>query len=499
VTVKFDARKIAQKLCDNHDYQAAELVLHEHIKFDRQDEEAIALIGDIFEKSDRNDLALLQFRNAVLLAHAKGKDTTAYDASVARLEALQKNYSGQFQSTEIGAAVGEENSKNYSPRLKPSRRILPYFGFPEIHHDTLTLNEYGYIVQDGFKGKQIPYMPVPGSNEFIVGIFGGSIACAFYKDAVARLTEKLGNHPDLADCTVTVLNFSMGGSKQPESMIAHAYFTAIGQKFDLIINMDGMNDLAGCAGNLHQGHHMAMPPADITNAFLALTAVPDLDVNSLRYFLRLNRYDKLIDFFENTDIPLFGQKSLVGFFRKKRNFHMNQKPKIDIDDNLITIHRIEPDSMLGMNDEDFIDRVRQIRKFWFNCVKNMVEVCRGQGTTYVHAIHPSHFFLSRELGKNDKALAESEPALDWYRRIVGTGFPLMTEQLQHLSGIWHGAHYCELQEVLEDLDDDMLLDRMGHFKAPVNFAMADKIADFVQNKLLRIDQNIPDSNDPIDL
>lgn len=84
------------------------------------------------------------------------------------------------------------------------------------------------------------------------------------------------------------------------------------------------------------------------------------------------------------------------------------------------------------------------------------------------------------MGPNDKALAESEPARAWYRRIVGIGFPLINEMLEGLPVIWGGAHHCSRQEVLEEPGDNMLSARMAHLQEPVDLAMADRLAVFIQ-------------------
>lgn len=490
-TIELDAFKVAKQLYGNQDYGACELILSEHLKVNRADVDAYSLMAENYEKIFRPDLAVKSYQSAVEIAKAKGDDFQTLEESAARVEATLEGIRKGGQSVAEYKKSNEENinpvdegGADRSAFEKLGRRISPYFGFPESNHRRLTSNSYGFIIADGFKGMEVPYTPEPRSNEFIVGIFGGSIACAFYQDAVAQLTEGLSNHPDLAGRPVTVLNYSMSGSKQPETMIMLAYFTTIGQNFDLIINMDGMNDLAGCAGNLHQGHHIAMPPADITNIFMALTAIPDLDVNSLKYFLRLGQYDKCIKFVKESALPIPGRMALAEFLGKKRKRLVNQKPKVNADENLINIQRVKPDSMLGMNEEDFTDRVLQIRKFWFNCVENMVQICRGRGIKYVHTLHPSHFILERDLGENDAQLVKSLSSIGWYQRIVGAGFPLMNEKLQTLSSLWGEAYHCNLQPVLEELGDDMLLDPMGHFKQPVNLAMAGGLTNFINSKSL---------------
>ena len=47
------------------------------------------LLGKIYEKRERPNLALRQYRNAAMLAGAKGKGAAAFDSSVAQLETVE--------------------------------------------------------------------------------------------------------------------------------------------------------------------------------------------------------------------------------------------------------------------------------------------------------------------------------------------------------------------------------------------------------------------------
>jgi hypothetical protein len=109
---------------------------------------------------------------------------------------------------------------DWSPRLDPEWRI----------------NNHGF---------QSPYdYPVaidPGA--FVIGIFGGSVAFQYAFWASDRRSQVLKGLEQELGRPVVVLNFGIGGGKQPQQALQLAYFVGAGQRFDLILNLDGLNEL----------------------------------------------------------------------------------------------------------------------------------------------------------------------------------------------------------------------------------------------------------------
>lgn len=70
--------------------------------------------------------------------------------------------------------------------------------------------------------------PTADPDEFIVGIFGGSVAHSLAIRAGARLAEQLESAPLAAGREVVVLNFASGSYKQPQQVLILAYFLTLG-------------------------------------------------------------------------------------------------------------------------------------------------------------------------------------------------------------------------------------------------------------------------------
>jgi hypothetical protein len=76
-------------------------------------------------------------------------------------------------------------------------------------------------------------------KNFIVGIFGSSIAAFFALEIRRELMALINGIPGYELREVIVLDFAMGGYHQPQELLVLNYMLTLGQSFDLIINLDG--------------------------------------------------------------------------------------------------------------------------------------------------------------------------------------------------------------------------------------------------------------------
>ncbi|MEO1367457.1 MAG: hypothetical protein AAFX50_09790 [Acidobacteriota bacterium] len=149
-------------------------------------------------------------------------------------------------------------------------RLHPYFGFANRPSGALN-NNHGFVSTHDY-----PYVPDPsdGAPEaYLVGLFGGSVAAelavfeAEHRVLARRLEATLG----LEEGRVTVLNFAVGGFKQPQQWLIYSYFRALGQRLDLVVNIDGFNELALTGRNRTFGVAAEMPSIDHLKALRDVT------------------------------------------------------------------------------------------------------------------------------------------------------------------------------------------------------------------------------------
>jgi hypothetical protein len=143
----------------------------------------------------------------------------------------------------------------------------PYYSF--IHRvgrssDWWTTNNIGFQVVKTLlqQDPQCCDVPVPTRDgEILVGVFGGSVADGFALDAQKSpvFAAQLAKLPAWSGKRVRILNFAMPGFKQPQQVIALAYALTIGQRFDLVLEIDGFNEIVTSQRNWAAGAEPSYP------------------------------------------------------------------------------------------------------------------------------------------------------------------------------------------------------------------------------------------------
>jgi len=105
------------------------------------------------------------------------------------------------------------------------------------------------------------YPLTPRDNAVLVGVFGGSVATGFalHEQAAKALARRLQAIDAYRDRPVRVLNFAMPGYRQPQQLIALAYFQTLGQKLDIALEIDGFNEIVTSHRNFQSGIEPSFP------------------------------------------------------------------------------------------------------------------------------------------------------------------------------------------------------------------------------------------------
>ncbi len=83
-----------------------------------------------------------------------------------------------------------------------------------------------------------------------------------------------------------VLCFANGAHKQPQQLLILNYFLSIGQPLDMVINVDGFNEMAVSNLNRQAGLHISMPAGFLIKPLIDL-ANNDLSAPTLRLSLEI--------------------------------------------------------------------------------------------------------------------------------------------------------------------------------------------------------------------
>lgn len=201
-------------------------------------------------KSKKLGLASAVFVVALLAGEAlvRWSSTPAFSFESARESARQvvaRMRGGEWAPGDSASATDGEPAP--LPDDYPEHLLHAYVGFDTGGSDDLCAAELALFAE-------------PEAAERIdVLVLGGSVAAGFGKDCNRQLKRGLEDAPQWRGREVRVFNAGRGGFRQPQLLHLFEYLYAIGYRPDIVIEIDGFNEVALGLANARAGVHPVMP------------------------------------------------------------------------------------------------------------------------------------------------------------------------------------------------------------------------------------------------
>ena len=307
--------------------------------------------------------------------------------------------------------------------------LHPYFGpihRPGVRPET---NNIGFGSTQSF-----PYVRA-NDRQFLVGIFGGSVARAFCDRGTPRLIAALQRDPALAGREIVPLCFSHEGYKQPQQLIVLAYFLSLGQQYDLVINIDGFNEVALGSRNNEQGRDISMPSPIHINPLLNLIDQATLTPARIQALARIShdkeRLNQLRDRMRRNRIAAV-HVALDRYYMFTMNRYQAEVAAYDAlpsNPSASSILLLTPPTRKrdgpGVVYED-------IANGWTTASGLMHDLLAARGVPYLHVLQPNQYFTRRAFGAEEARLAlnSSTP----FKRAVEDGYPVLQRAAATLGG-----------------------------------------------------------------
>jgi len=382
-----------------------------------------------------------------------------------------KVYQDVLPAPENGRLVREALHPYFGPTHTPGTAFdvpesMWVNGSTPSHAET---NNFGFVSSYSY-----PFVKAR-SSQFVMGIFGGSVGLWFCQVGVDRLLEGLAQHPFFQNTEVIPLCFSHEGYKQPQEALVLAYFLSIGQQFDLIVNIDGFNDVALANLNNERGLDISMPSVQHLDPLVDLvnqsTLTPDkLEslATTVRYrqqlteILRRIRANRLASI--NLVLDQFYQRRLAAYVRERGRF--NNLPSAPSDSSLI---QVTPTVTARGGATLFTDIAEQ----WARSALLMRDLMAARGGAYFHFLQPNQYYTTRRFSEAEAAVALSEDTP--YRTSVELGYPALVATAQsRLSSA--GVRYFDATQVFDREPAPVYMDDCCHYTLVGNQVLADFIA-----------------------
>jgi hypothetical protein len=296
--------------------------------------------------------------------------------------------------------------------------LHPYFG--PIHRTGVRpeTNNIGFGSPHKFPLKR------QNDRQFLLGIFGGSVARLFCDRGATRLIADLRRSPRFADRDIVPLCFAHEGYKQPQQLIVLAYFLSIGQQFDAVVNVDGFNEVALGTYNNDRGHDVSMPSPLHLDPLISLIDRSTMTPAMLYALTAINRDKERLNALavriQETPFASWGFV-LDRYYRFTRNRYQKELARLET---LATVPasslvQVTPAVKARGGDELYSD----IADAWASASLLMHDMLAARSTPYVHALQPNQYYSRHRFGDAEARVALN-PATP-FKPPVERGYPAL--------------------------------------------------------------------------
>jgi hypothetical protein len=376
---------------------------------------------------------------------------------------------------------GQLTADVLNPYFGPSHRSgIPFEVPPELREPgrdapRIATNNYGFVSPYNF--------PIDrGSNEFIIGIFGGSVSVWFCQVGVERLLEDLRRHEFFKARTLVPVCMAHEGYKQPQQALVLAYFLSIGQPFDLVVNIDGLNEVALSPINNQQRLDISMPSASHLIPLINLIDKGSLTPERLESLSAIARYKSRLDDVAvllnrnrsaAIDLGLGGYRTwLMG--RYERELRTLDGLPSPLPGNSL-IGAIPP---TAERNGDML--FQEIGRNWAQASLLMHSMLAAREVPYVHVLQPNQYHhTSRTFSAEESVVAIS--ADSGFKPGVEKGYPALlgeasSQDLATRAGFFDGTRIFDAEPEAVYIDNCCHYTRVGYLR----------LADFVARAIMTV-------------
>ncbi len=308
----------------------------------------------------------------------------------------------------------------------------------------------------GFFGEDDP-VQTRSDDKLIIGIVGGSFAWAFGFEARDELVRSLQADPRLAGREVVIVNLALPGFKQPQQVTAFNYVAALGGEFDILINLDGFNELALSAENFRGRVFSVYPQGWIVRVH----DVPDNRrlTESYRVFAIRSERQRMARAVLAS--PLRGLALRQVWWRLadkslERRLHSTVN-------GLHAVTAEEGKTFAAAGPREARVPLSEVyphsADVWSRCSRQLHAVATAQGARYLHAIQPNQYLEGSKPLSPEEAKHAVDAGSD-FSKAVSEGYPLLQERGLRLQA--EGIEFVDLTQVYADQPQTLYVDWCCH-------------------------------------
>jgi len=361
------------------------------------------------------------------------------------------------------------------PTLMKDHVLHPYLGYVRNHKKSkhifdekvvkVPVNSQGFFGLSPLEKKE--------KNEIHIALMGGSVATHLFLYSKERLISALQQNERFKNKKLKIISLALGGMKQPQQSLALNLFLVLGGKFDIVINLDGFNEIA-------------------------LPYLENIPVNVYPFFPRFWHFyaAKAID----TDVAgLIGKGVLIkedrerwrkyfswgplkhsAFFltiwqslnKQKQNeltkIHNQVKDFLKL--RLKSPQQTGPKYIFNSPEKLFEDSA----KVWEQSSFQMAKISKSNGMQYFHFLQPNQYLRNSKVFTEEEKKTALAGASQPFAEAVQTGYPLLRKAGESLKN--SGVAFIDLTDIFKNETQTIYKDFCCHYNQFGNDILAEEIA-----------------------
>lgn len=334
------------------------------------------------------------------------------------------------------------------------------------------ITDFGFVDEGSPIHKRSP-------DRLIVAIVGGSVARQFSLNATDFLAQELSNVPEFSGRTFQFVRLAGNGYKQPQQLMVMNYMLSMGAEFDVLINLDGLNEIA--LPNIDN------IPFGVNSAFPRNWAQLTLEHATPEYIRLAGQIAYLRE--QQRDLARFSggfpwvyspTSRLIWCLRDDRFIHdiaERQHVMSDLVKDQLSFVSTGPTEKF----ESTQDVYRHCIELWCRSSILLHRVCSANGIRYFHFLQPNQYLPgSKPIGAVEAAKAIAKD--NQMGVAVQACFPTMkTETRQLLEDA--GVNFADLTFVFAEHPEPLYSDVCCHLTGAADLILASAIANHIRQSV----------------
>ena len=312
-----------------------------------------------------------------------------------------------------------------------------------IKHYDEKMNRFGYAGDDD--------MFVIADDDYVVAITGGSLAMRLFLDQRELIQQEVSQLEGIPVETVKVLCLGMSGFKQPQSLMAVVYFLSLGGRLDLLINVDGFNELNRLKKNLHPSYPTTWPRSVAETAQVEEIQIVGRIANLRDRSAANARLFSLLRFSPTAN--------LIWLTRERSLDRQIAALNMQLDALADRAMRGASFSQVGPSLPEGTDVVAESMDIWVASSIQLAHLAQGNGFSYYHFLQPNQYVRGSKLFSAE----ELERALNRKERWeegVALGYPKLRAREPELRSA--GVDFTDMSGVFQDVEETVYSDNCCH-------------------------------------